>query len=153
MAPQTRVLVCFDDSPGGIAAVATAARLFPGAPAVVVHAWRRTPLTGYSYSQVMLPLEIQTDLDTEMAQHSNEIADKGASLARAAGLDAQPSSRESEGPVWQELIAAAKAENAEVIVMGSRGFGEMKALLLGSTSSAVAHHSKLPVLIVPPGEA
>jgi nucleotide-binding universal stress UspA family protein len=57
--------------------------------------------------------------------------------------------RETSGPAWRQLLAVADEVDAEVIVAGSRGFGEMKALLLGSTSQALAHHSRRPLLIVP----
>ncbi len=45
------------------------------------------------------------------------------------------------------LLAA--AEGAWLVVVGSRGVGGFKGLLLGSVSSQVAHHAPCPVLIVP----
>jgi nucleotide-binding universal stress UspA family protein len=44
------------------------------------------------------------------------------------------------------LLAA--AEGAWLVVVGSRGLGGFKGLLLGSVSSHVAHHAPCPVLIV-----
>jgi nucleotide-binding universal stress UspA family protein len=38
-----------------------------------------------------------------------------------------------------------------LIVVGSRGLGEVKSLVLGSTSQGLAHHTRLPLLIVPSG--
>jgi nucleotide-binding universal stress UspA family protein len=43
----------------------------------------------------------------------------------------------------------ATAEGAWMIVLGSRGLGGFKGLLLGSVSQQVAHHSPCPLLIVP----
>jgi nucleotide-binding universal stress UspA family protein len=48
------------------------------------------------------------------------------------------------------LLATAEREEADLIVLGSRGIGGFPELLLGSTSHQVAEHTNRPVLIVPP---
>jgi nucleotide-binding universal stress UspA family protein len=55
-----------------------------------------------------------------------------------------------DGPPVRVLLDAAKQEDADVIVVGSRGEGGFSELLLGSTSHQVAEHSNRPVFIVPP---
>ncbi|AVX20594.1 MULTISPECIES: universal stress protein [Carboxydocella] len=48
-----------------------------------------------------------------------------------------------------EVIAqVAATENFDLVVIGSRGLGEIKGILLGSVSDRVAHICKRPVLIV-----
>lgn len=50
--------------------------------------------------------------------------------------------------VTDSLITYAESHNVDLIVMGSRGFGGFKKLLIGSVASGVSQHSKCPVLIV-----
>jgi len=50
--------------------------------------------------------------------------------------------------ITDALVSYSESHNADLIVMGSRGFGGFKKLLLGSVASGVTQHSKCPVLIV-----
>ena len=51
------------------------------------------------------------------------------------------------GQASDVLLAASKG--AELLVVGSRGRGGLSALLLGSVSHQVAHHSNCPLVIIP----
>jgi nucleotide-binding universal stress UspA family protein len=51
----------------------------------------------------------------------------------------------------RELVDA--AEGADLVVVGSRGAGTFARLLLGSTSSGVAHHAPCSVMIVRASDA
>ncbi|MFE4971129.1 universal stress protein [Kitasatospora sp. NPDC056651] len=51
------------------------------------------------------------------------------------------------GNVIEVLLAAATRQHT--LVIGTRGNGGFSRLLLGSVSSAVAHHAACPVLVVP----
>jgi len=46
------------------------------------------------------------------------------------------------------LVSYAESHDVDLIVIGSRGLGGFKKLLLGSVASGVSQHSKCPVLIV-----
>ena len=50
--------------------------------------------------------------------------------------------------ITDSLVSYAESHDVDLIVIGSRGLGGFKKLLLGSVASGVSQHSKCPVLIV-----
>jgi nucleotide-binding universal stress UspA family protein len=54
----------------------------------------------------------------------------------------------SEQPIRVGLIEQIAGGHHDLVVMGSRGRGAVRAALLGSVSHYVLHHSPVPVLIV-----
>lgn len=52
------------------------------------------------------------------------------------------------GQPAEEILKAA-AEGYDAIVVGSRGLSAVEGFLLGSVSSKVVHHSKIPTIVVP----
>jgi len=48
----------------------------------------------------------------------------------------------------QVIIDVANKNNYDLIIMGNRGLGAFKELLLGSVSFKVMHHARCPVMIV-----
>ena len=53
----------------------------------------------------------------------------------------------TEGTPSQVLVE--KSERADMLVVGSRGLGGFRGLMLGSVSQQCAHHANCPVVIVP----
>ena len=53
-----------------------------------------------------------------------------------------------EGPEAESILNIANNCQADLIVMGTRGHGTLKGLLVGSVSRKVIHHSSCPVMVV-----
>lgn len=66
---------------------------------------------------------------------------------------AQAETRSLWGNAAECLADAADEEEAELIVVGSRGLGAFRATFLGSVSNALIGIARCPVLVVPPGAA
>lgn len=82
--------------------------------------------------------------------------DAGAALvAQAAEAHHVPGGerRLEDGHPAERLCALAHHEQAEFVVVGSRGTGALRAAILGSVSVAVARDAPCPVVVVPPGMA
>jgi nucleotide-binding universal stress UspA family protein len=81
-----------------------------------------------------------------------ELRREGAEILRAARErspgDIGVVEELAEGRAGEQLLAAAERSGPAVIIVGSRGRGGFKSLLLGSTSRWVANHAPCPVMIV-----
>ncbi len=53
-----------------------------------------------------------------------------------------------EGPAAPAILRVAKEDRCGMIVLGSRGHGQLAGLLLGSVSNVVAQRAHCPVMIV-----
>ena len=53
-----------------------------------------------------------------------------------------------EGPAAPAILRVADEERCDLIVLGSRGYGQLTGMLLGSVSNVVAQRAHCPVLIV-----
>jgi nucleotide-binding universal stress UspA family protein len=54
------------------------------------------------------------------------------------------------GDPAEEILALVRAQPVDIICMGARGRGRVSGALLGSVSSAVLHHSPVPVIVLHP---
>jgi nucleotide-binding universal stress UspA family protein len=79
-------------------------------------------------------------------QHAEEVL-RGA-LERVPHDDVRVDAVSVEGRAASALLE--QAAGAELLVVGTRGRGATRRLLLGSVSSEVAHNPPCPVAIVPP---
>lgn len=143
------LILCYDGSRDARNAIQRAGGLFAGRRALVVTVWHPPAVPsslGFAgETAAMLDL---VELDRAAAADGGRLADEGARIARQAGLIAEPIAVEAAGSVWKTIVDIADRDDAATIVMGSRGLTGLRALLLGSVSSAVVNHADRPMLIV-----
>jgi nucleotide-binding universal stress UspA family protein len=88
--------------------------------------------------------------DADLSAQARKDAEDATEKAVANTGGARPASvtvREIRGIPAEELVRA--SEDADMIVVGSRGTGGFARLLLGSVSSQVVHHAHCPVVVIP----
>ncbi len=79
-------------------------------------------------------------------EESRKIMDKAV---KAVGkIPGEVSTEILEGSAAEVVLNVANARKTDLIVMGSRGLGKLRGLLLGSQSQKVLQHAPCPVLIV-----
>ncbi|KXJ07051.1 uncharacterized protein LOC110251700 [Exaiptasia diaphana] len=54
------------------------------------------------------------------------------------------------GKAGEVICKFASDENADMIIMGSRGLGTVRRTFLGSVSDYTVHHAHIPVAVIPP---
>ena len=95
---------------------------------------------GGVYIPVAAPRELLETIGGQLLDRAATIAKK----AKAKRIDKVAMS----GDPAEAILKRAKREKADMIVMGSRGFGNLKSLLLGSVSHEVAAKSTKTVVTV-----
>lgn len=142
------VILCYDGSDDAAVAIERAAELFGSRPATVLVVWPRAHAQLTYTVPGMVYVQDLEELDAAAEQAAAALAERGADLAREAGLDASPAAVRANGPLWQTILDVADQQDAAAIVLGSRGLSGIKSLVLGSVSGAVVHHATRPTLVV-----
>lgn len=90
---------------------------------------------------------IQKRFDEQTARQAQKVVDGVAAEARAAGIQCETLVDRNARP-YEAILQHAKKVKCDLIIMGSHGRTALAGLLLGSETSKVLTHSKIPVLVV-----
>src|SRR5579875_1975352 len=134
---EMRILLATDGSPHALRAAAWTARMARecrDVDVVVVH-------VGHLPALALGGAEVVTDLGGVV--EGLERAGR-AILERTARVTTVYRTGEPAG----EIVRAAEELRADLIVVGSRGLGQIGGLILGSVSERVLHGARCPVLVV-----
>jgi len=88
---------------------------------------------------------LQTAISARMKE-ADKILQKA--LETVGEIPGQVETEILEGSPAEAIMDVANTREVDLIVMGSRGFGRLKGLLIGSQSQKVVQHAPCPVLIV-----
>ncbi len=140
------VVVGVDESPmlDAVLTEAFGAAERRGCKLVAVHAWQG-PAADLRTARGNEPL---TEAELAAAWQRSVAADLAERLARVGSRFGSVS---AEAVTVRERPAAAllaRAATAQLVVVGTRGRGELRGMLLGSTSRALVQHAECPVLVV-----
>jgi nucleotide-binding universal stress UspA family protein len=112
-----------------------------GAELKAVNAWHIPPAV---YGAEWAPTNVDLDEFRKLADSAlrKSLDDVGSA---SAGVAVTPVLREGQ----PADVLCDEADHADLLVVGSRGLGGFRGLVLGSVSQQCAHHAPCPVVIVP----
>ena len=139
-----RLLVPVDFSPQSEAAWGLARGLARavGAEIVLLHVFVEAPL----YSESAFAAERVREAYVASRQWVEQQLARWSGTAQQEGLAVKPLVR--PGVPHEEIVATARAESADLIVIGTHGYGGVDRLLLGSVADRVIRRASCPVLSV-----
>jgi nucleotide-binding universal stress UspA family protein len=114
------------------------------APVVAVHGWL-PPVLPLPADATVLPPPDLPGLVAQTEDAAQRLVERVAEEVAGGQSDVDVRPVALEGPAASVLVAA--AAGAELVVVGSRGLGGFRTLLLGSVSHHVAQHAPCPVVI------
>lgn len=142
-AGRRRIVVGVDGSDRSIEALEWAAEeaRVRGIPLEVATTWT------YPIGTLLVPVGPEPPQRSALIQEAKGLLDRVLDKAASAVEGVEILRRVIEGYAPQSLIEESK--DAELLVLGKRGLGGFKGLVLGSVSQQCVAHGKCPVVVVP----
>lgn len=141
-----KVFVCFDGSEHSKRALNSAISLSYkyGSEVIVTHAVP-LPVDGYGLGD---PYYAWEQYEKSARERFEKMVEPYGEAARRMGVRLRINFLGGTVSIVESLLESAVQEKADIIVMGSRGVGGFRGLMIGSVSQGVTSHSKIPVMIV-----
>src|ERR1700742_591476 len=129
------VLLCYDGSDDARAAIESAAAILSGTEVVSVCFWQSlTTAAAGRFATLLELVQEPSSINAREEERARTIAEEGAEIARAGGMNAEARAVEIDLPVDDAIIAYADEIDASVVVLGSRGRHTVSSLLLGDVA-------------------
>lgn len=144
-AAPPRVVVGLDGSPGSMRALRFAARwaVEHGYRLAVIHSWPGD----LTIDDIRATESVREEVRASLQQGQEELAEALLQATRSTFPDLPIDVVAPSGDAGGVLVD--QSEDAQLVVVGSRGRGLLKSLVLGSVSEHVLHHAHCPVAVVP----
>jgi nucleotide-binding universal stress UspA family protein len=81
-------------------------------------------------------------------ERAEDLVRKGMAVFEKRGVKARSEVVRAHWSIVETIINYAYDKRSDVILMGARGLGGFKKMLIGSVSSGVVQHAQCPVLII-----
>ena len=138
----TKILVPVDGSDNSYKALEAALVLSEklGSNISVVNVMEQVPITHIESEKLLGELlEAYKKENQEILSKCSDIAHQKGITIKTVLLQGNPA------PV---ILDYSKKENFDLVIMGSRGMGKFKELIIGSVSSKIVHHSPCAIMII-----
>ena len=138
----TNVLVPVDGSDNSYRALDAALLLSEklGSSITVVNVMEQVPITHIESEKLL------SELLEAYKRENQEILSKCSNIATEKGLSIK--TLLLQGNPASVILDYSKKEKFDLVIMGSRGMGKFKQLILGSVSSKIVHHSSSAILLI-----
>jgi nucleotide-binding universal stress UspA family protein len=150
MLPLKKVLVSTDGSKNAERAVNVAVDISKqfNAELLVLNVVMELVPPVYSPIGVDVPSVDYTAYLSRAEADGKKIAEDAAKIANNAGVNNRVVVLRSVTSIAEAILEEATKEKVNLIVMGTRGLGGFRKLLLGSVSSAIVDHASCSVLVI-----
>jgi nucleotide-binding universal stress UspA family protein len=105
------------------------------------------PMPRMAVNLVSTMTQASVDAENAMVQYADFLVEQARQSAMEHGAT-EVESRAVTGNPAEEVVAFARDRKADLIICGSRGFGRVKSLLLGSTSHKITQLAECSCLTV-----
>ena len=142
-----KILLAIDGSPCSDAAVAEVARRpWPDGSSVKVLTAIEIPMPPTPEAWA-IPLNYFEEMDAALRKQGQNIVDRAIQTLKS-NKTLSADAALAPGSPRQVILDEAESWGADLIVLGSHGYGALKRFLLGSVSHAVVAHAKCSVEVV-----
>lgn len=144
-----KFLIATDGSKFSQAAVAKCCELFAGLKGSEIRTISAYEPVITGAEPFAFSAEYLEEIDSAASKKAADVVSQAEEQMRSAFNDnAAFSSRVVKGYANQVIVEEADAWGADLIILGSHGYGLWRRTLLGSVSNSVLHHAQCSVLVI-----